>query len=318
MKLLVRRQGVHGYDASEYAEVLRDRLPNHEVVHAPTRETEEREVGDADVLTGFDVDRELLAAGERLRLFACAFAGTDHLPLSAFEERGIGVTNAAGVHAPNVSEYVLGALLGHARQFREGYRRQERCEWRPWTVRELAGSTATVVGLGHIGRAVTERLAAFDVETVGIRASPQKGGPADEVIGPDQLHDALSRSTAVILACPLTDETRGLVGQPEFTTMPADAILINVARGPVVDTEALVAALRADRIGGATLDVTDPEPLPPDHPLWTFENVQVTPHNAGNTPVYYKRLADIVAENIKRVDESGWDTTLRNVVLSPA
>ena len=101
-------------------------------------------------------------------------------------------------------------------------------------------------------------------------------------------------------ACPLTDETRGLVGREEFVTLPPNAVLVNVARGPVVDTDALVTALRGNWVRGASLDVTDPEPLPPDHPLWGLDDVLITPHNAGHTPQYYERLADIVAENVRR------------------
>jgi len=316
MKLLVRREGVHGTNAAAYADRLRERLPDHEVVHARTREAELREIRDARVATGIDIDTELLERADRLRLFAGAYAGHSHLPLDALAKRDVAVTNAVGVHAPNVAEYVVGALLSHVRGFRDGYRRQERAEWRPFEVGELAGSTVTVVGLGAIGSAVVERLHAFDVETVGIRASPEKGGTADTVRGPDGLHDALARSEAVVLACPLTEETRGLVGEAEFTTMPTEAVLVNVARGPVVDTEALVTALRRDHIGGATLDVTDPEPLPPDHPLWGFENVQVTPHNAGATPAYYDRLADIVAENVERAAVEGWDSAFENLVVA--
>lgn len=317
MKLLVRRDGVHGMDADQYAVALRERLPDHDIARARTREAEEREIADAHVVTGTNIDTELLSAADHLRLFACAYAGIDHLPLDAFEERGIGVTNAAGVHAPNVAEYVLGALLSHARNFRTAYRRQRRTEWRPYEVSELSGTTATVVGLGNIGRAVVERLRAFDVETVGIRSAPERGGPAETVRGPDGLHEALAQSRSVVLACPLTDATRGLLGEAEFATMPANAVLVNVARGPVVRTDALVAALRAGELGGATLDVTDPEPLPPDHPLWNFENVQLTPHNAGNTPNYYDRLADIVAENIRVAAAEGWNANMENLVREP-
>jgi len=313
MKLLVLREGVHGTNASTYADRLRDRLPDHEVVHARTREAELREIRDARVATGIDIDTELLERAGRLRLFAGAYAGHSHLPLDALDERNVAVTNAVGVHAPNVAEYVLGALLARVRSFREGYRRQERAEWRPFEVGELAGSTVTVVGLGAIGSAVVERLNPFEVETVGIRANPEQGGPADTVHGPDGFHDALARSDAVVLACPLTEETRGLVDEPEFTTMPTEAHLVNVARGPVVDTDALVTAIRRNVIGGATLDVTDPEPLPADHPLWGFENVQVTPHNAGATPAYYDRLADILAENVEHAAAEGFEE-LRNQV----
>jgi phosphoglycerate dehydrogenase-like enzyme len=315
MRLLVLREGVHGTDAAEYATALRDRLPDHEVVHARTPSEERREVTDAHVVTGVEMDEPLLEAAGSLRLFAGVYAGHGHLPLDTFEAHGVGVTNAAGVHAPNAREYVVGALLSHVRSFHASYRRQERGEWRSPGVGELAGSTVTVVGLGNIGGAVTEALDAFDVTTVGVRNSPEAGGPADEVVGPDRLHDALARSDAVVLACPLTDATRGLVGEAEFTTMPADCVLVNVARGPVVDTEALVAALQHDDIGGATLDVTDPEPLPSDHPLWSFGNVQITPHNAGRTPAYYDRLADLVAGNVDRAATEGWDADLENRVV---
>ncbi|MFC7233923.1 D-2-hydroxyacid dehydrogenase [Halosegnis marinus] len=315
MKLLVLREGIHGTNAADYAERLRERLPDHEVVLARTPEAEEREIADARVVTGASIDADLLGHETRLRLFAGEYAGHGHLPLDAFEERGVGLTNAAGVHAPNIAEYVVGALLSHVRGFLDAARRQERREWRPMPVGELAGSTVTIVGLGNIGGAVAEKLRAFDVETVGIRASPEKGGPADTVRGPDDLHDALSRSDAVVLACPLTDATRGLLGSAEFTTMPTDAVLVNVARGPVVDTDALVTALRRNVIGGATLDVTDPEPLPEDHPLWNFGNVQLTPHNAGATPRYYDRLADLVAGNVRLAAEEGWDAAFENLVL---
>jgi phosphoglycerate dehydrogenase-like enzyme len=171
-----------------------------------------------------------------------------------------------------------------------------------------------VVGLGAIGNAVVDRLSGFDVETVGVRYSPEKGGPTDEVYGFEKIHEAVAGTRYIALACPLTDKTRELVDGSLLRTMPPDAILVNVARGPVIDTDALVDALRRNHIGAAALDVTDPEPLPADHPLWGFENVLVTPHNAGHTPEYYERLADIVAENVEQAADSGeWDG-LRNQV----
>jgi phosphoglycerate dehydrogenase-like enzyme len=172
----------------------------------------------------------------------------------------------------------------------------------------------TVVGLGAIGQAIVERLAGFGVETLGVRYSPEKGGPTDEVLGFEELHDALARTEYLALACPLTEETRGLIDTAAFETVPSEAVLINVARGPVVETDALVAALRSNAIRGAALDVTDPEPLPRDHPLWTFENALITPHSAGHTPQYYDRLADIVATNLERVAESGEYEGLENQV----
>jgi len=312
MRLVVRREGVHGMPVEEYAAALRERVDDDvDVALARTPDQERDLLPDADVVTGPRLGADLLATTDDLELFACAYAGTDHLPLEELRERGVAVTSASGVHAPNVAEYAVGSILAFVRRFRESWRREERREWRPLHAGELQGATVTVVGLGAIGAAVCERLDPFGVETVGVRASPEKGGPADEVAGPDALHDALARSRFLVLTCPLTEETRGLVGREEFVTMPPDAVLVNVARGGVVETDALVDALRRNEIRGAALDVTDPEPLPEDHPLWGFEDAQVTPHNAGQTPRYYDRLADIVADNVGRLAA---DEELRNRV----
>lgn len=301
--VLVLRTGVHGMPVADYAAELREQLPDRRVVQARTPAEERELVAETPVATGRTVDDDVLAAAERLELFACAWAGTDHLPTGRFEERGVAVTSAAGVHGPNVAEHVVGAMLTFAAGFLEGRRRQGRNEWRHYRTRELRGSTVTVVGLGAIGEAVLARLAGFGVDTVGVRYTPGKGGPADEVVGFDTpgFESALARTDYLVLACPLTETTRGLVGWAELETLPHDAVLVNVARGPVVETAALVRALREDRVGGAALDVTDPEPLPADHPLWDLENALVTPHNAGHTPHYYERLAEVVAGNVRRL-----------------
>ena len=134
------------------------------------------------------------------------------------------------------------------------------------------------------------------------------------MFGQGDLHEALARSDYLVLACPLTDETRGMIDGDAFDTLPPSSVLVNVARGPVVETGALVSALRGHEIRGAALDVTDPEPLPEDHPLWTLSNAFITPHSSGHTPEYYERLADIVAENLGRAAETGSFTDLRNQV----
>ncbi|WP_436343700.1 D-2-hydroxyacid dehydrogenase [Natronorubrum sp. FCH18a] len=313
--VLVLRTGTHGMPVEQYAAAIRERVPEQTVELARTPAEERERIEDARFVTGMTLDEDLLEAAENLEVFACAYAGTGHLPLDRLEERGVAVTNASGVHGPNIGEHVLGAILRYTRRFHVGARRQDRREWRHYQAYELQGSTVTVVGLGAIGRAVTERLEPFGVETIGVRYSPEKGGPTDEVIGfeDDAFDDALARTDYLVLACPLTETTRGLIGHDEFVTMNPEAVLVNVARGPVVDTADLVAALRSNWIRGASLDVTDPEPLPEEHPLWTLENVQITPHNAGHTPKYYERLADIVAENARRFGEDS-ETDLENQV----
>lgn len=314
--VLVLRSNTHGLHARDYADLLADRLPDHDVRFASTS-TEERDlIEDATVVSGVDIDVPLLERAENLRLFAGVAAGYNHLPLERFAEKNVAVTNASGIHAPNIAEQVAGYILTFSRRLREGLHRQHRNEWRHYQAEELMGSTVTVVGLGAIGTAVTERLSGFDVETIGVRYTPEKGGPTDEVIGFDgpDFEAALARTDYLVVAAPLTDTTRGLLSAEEFRTLPPNARVINVGRGQIIDTTALVAALRQNQIDGAALDVTDPEPLPTDHPLWDFENVLITPHNAGHTPSYYERLADIVAENIRQAERTGEWTGLRNQI----
>lgn len=313
MEILCTRGSIHGMDVSGYGERLRERLPDATVRVAETADEERSLARTADVITGGgERIGEWLAEAERLELFACAYAGTDHLPTDRLREQGVAVTNAAGVHAPNVAEYAIGAMLSAARGFRRATRRQDRREWRSYRCRELAGSTVGIVGLGHIGRAIARRLEPFDVERVAVRHTPSKGGPVETVYGYDETEACLAQADWLVVACPLTATTRGLLDQSAFETLPPAAWVVNVARGPVIDTDALVTALRWNRIEGATLDVTDPEPLPPEHPLWTFDNVRITPHNAGHTPAYFDRLADILARNVERL---GTDDQLENRVV---
>ena len=305
----------HGIPAADYAAILARRLPDREVRLAATPDEHERSLRAATVVAGKQIDADEVAAAENLRLFACNSAGVDHLPLDALAERGVAVTNASGVHGPNVAEHVLGWVLAFARRLDEGRRRQRRREWRRFqSFTELAGSTVTVVGLGSIGEAVVERFAGFDVDTVGVRHTVAKGGPTDEVVGYDDLSEVLPGTDVLVLACPLTETTRGLIGEAELDALPTDAILVNVARGGVVDTPALVDAIRSNALHGAALDVTDPEPLPSDHDLWGFENVFLTPHVAGHTPRYWERRADVLVENLDRIAERGAYEGLRNQV----
>jgi len=314
--VLVLRHGTEGLSMASYAETLRERLPDRDVRLARTPGQERDLVTGARIVTGRNIDESLIERAERLELFACTFAGTDHVPTDALAERGVAVTNAGGIHAPGIAEGAMGQMLTFARRLDEGWRRKENHEWRHFQSHEFMGSTVTVVGLGSIGQAIVGRLDGFGVETVGVRYTPSKGGPTDEVIGfeAEPFHEALSRTDYLVIACPLTDETRGLVDAEAFATLPPNAVLVNVARGGIVDTGALMDAVQDNGIRGAALDVTDPEPLPPDHPLWNFENVLITPHTGGHTPEHWPRLADIVARNVERLE--GGDP-LENLVRAP-
>lgn len=314
--VLVLRSDTHGLPAFEYADLLDEQLPDHDVGLARTPSEERELIEHATVVSGVDIDESLVERAENLRLFAGVAAGYNHLPLDTLREKDVAVTNASGIHAPNIAEQVVGYILTFSRRLQEGWRRQKRREWRHYQGDELMGSTVTVVGLGAIGTAVVERLSGFDVETIGIRYTPEKGGPTDEVVGFERtaVHDALARTDYLVVAAPLTETTRELLSSAEFETLPPNANVINVGRGKIVDTDALVSAIQTNQIGGAALDVTDPEPLPADHPLWRFENVVITPHNAGHSPKHWNRLADIVADNVAELSETGDAGSLKNLV----
>ncbi|WP_058365024.1 D-2-hydroxyacid dehydrogenase [Haloparvum sedimenti] len=313
--IVVLNHGVHGIPAAECVDALRERVDDRSVTLAESAAAERELVPDAEVIVGSDLDADLLELADDLRLFACTSAGTDRLDMDAFRERGVAVTSASGVHGPNIAEHVIGTILMITRRLDEGLRRQERAEWRHFQAfGELQGSRICVVGLGAIGTAVVERLEGFGVETVGVRYTPEKGGPTDEVYGFDELLEAFVGVDYVVVACPLTETTQGLIGGDELAALPVDAVLVNIARGPVVDTDALVTALRKNDLHAAALDVTDPEPLPADHPLWSLGNAYVTSHVSGYTPRYLERVADILSRNLDRVDETGSYADLENRV----
>lgn len=296
--------GNHGIPIEVLREAVAERLPGYNVATAYTPDQKRQLLSTARFAVGINLESEYIPHATAVELFASTYAGTGHIPLDELASAGIAVTNASGVHGPNIGEYVLGAILLFIRRFDEATRRQRRNEWRHFQADELMGKTVTIIGLGAIGTAIVERLEGFGVRTIGVRYSPEKGGPTDEVIGfdPGPLHEALSRTDVLVLACPLTETTRGLIAHDELVTLPPDALLVNIARGPVIDTDDLVTILQDNQLGGAVLDVTDPEPLPADHPLWGFENVRITPHNAGHTPQYFARVADILTENVIRIE----------------
>jgi phosphoglycerate dehydrogenase-like enzyme len=193
-------------------------------------------------------------------------------------ERGVTFTNGAGINALTIAEYVMMGMLTVAKGYREVVRAQDRHEWlldSPGKV-ELAGSKALLLGYGAIGQLIDARLAAFEVAVTKVRRTPGPG-----TIGPDAWRPRLGEFDWVILAVPATPDTDAMIGAAELSAMKPSATLINIARGAVVDQDALVAALAETRIGAAFLDVTTPEPLPPEHPLWDLPDAHVTMHLSG-------------------------------------
>jgi len=221
---------------------------------------------------------EAVRRAERMRWLVTIGAGVDFLPLDILIARGVMITKGSGLNAVAVAEYTVMAMLAQAKNYREVVRAQDRREWLADSPgkRQLAGSRALLVGYGAIGRELAQRLRAFAVEVVPVSRSGRDGS-----LRPDEWQARLGEFDWVILAAPSTDETRHAIGAAELAAMKADAVLVNVARGTLVDQQALAQALTDMRIGGALLDVTEPEPLPADDPLWAFDNVQITMHLSG-------------------------------------
>lgn len=274
-----------------------------------TPEETREEIGKAHVLvaSGF-WNNELLDKASALRFIQVCAVGHDQFDKPSIADRGIRLANSAGVNANAVSDHAFALLLGLTRQIHVARTNQKARHWRPMisdlTKREeeLPGKTILIYGVGQIGSRIARLAKAFGMHVIGIRRDTSK-----TVDGVDELHPLsefsamLPRADAVVLACPLTDETRGLVDQKALAAMHAGSYLINVARGGCVDQAALIHALENKQIAGAGIDVTDPEPLPSDSPLWAFDNLIITPHSAGETRSYEDTVIDNLIENLERL-----------------
>jgi len=221
---------------------------------------------------------ETLRAAKKLKWLNSIYAGLDFLPMDVLIERGITVTNGAGINAITIAEYVVMGMLNIAKGYREVVRAQDRHEWlfdSPGK-RELAGSKALLLGYGAIGKLIQPRLEAFGVEVSVVRRSGGEG-----TLRPHEWRARLAEFDWVILAVPATPETEGMIGADELAAMKGDAVIVNIARGSVIDQPELVKALENKTIGAAFLDVTTPEPLPADHPLWSLPNAHISMHLSG-------------------------------------
>ena len=283
--------------------LLEPRLPGGlEVRWFMTKEEALTAVPDAEIgwfdMYEQDAMAETLRTATNLKWLNSIYAGLDFLPMDVLIERDITVTNGAGINALTIAEYVVMGMLNIAKGYRDVVRAQDKREWlldSPGK-RELAGSKALLLGYGAIGKLIKPRLQGFDVDVTVVRRTPGEG-----VLTPDQWRDKLGEFDWVILAVPATPETDGMIGADELAAMKSDAVVVNIARGAVIDQPALVEALTAKKIGGAFLDVTTPEPLPADHPLWALDNAHITMHLSGRAQdKMFMRSADRFLENLDK------------------
>jgi phosphoglycerate dehydrogenase-like enzyme len=243
---------------------------------------------------------KLLPELPALRWVHTSSAGIDDRPFLRLLERGVILTNASGVNGVIIAQHVLALMLAHARRLDEYRAFQAERHWERLLCAELTGATVLVAGLGGIGSEVARLCRAFGMTVLGTRRSGAPAPNVDRVLPPEAFHDALPDADFVVIACPLTETTRGLIDAGALARMKASAYLVNVARGPIVDAAALDAALRQGRIAGAAMDVFDREPLAADSPLWTTPNLTITPHSAGSSPLNPVRNARFFLANLAR------------------
>jgi len=265
-------------------------------------------------------NNDLLGLAPRLRFVQSIGAGTDQFSREALQARGVRLASAQGVNEKAVSQHAMALMLSMARQLHLARDHQASREWRGMIAdpnqreQELGGQTLVIVGLGRIGSRLAQLARAFDMTVIGVKRDAARGGSAaHEVVAQAQLLSVLPRADFVALTCPLTPDTQGLIGAQALAAMKPSAVLINVARGRVVDEPALTQALADRRIAGAALDCFWQEPLAAGSPLWAMPNVTITPHSAGETRQYESNVIEILLENLDHLWRG--ETALRNQVV---
>ena len=257
----------------------------------------------ANILFAQRFPKERLAdAAPELRWLHVPSAGVEYLmPLDWLPENVI-FTNISGTHAPKAAEAVTMAVLMLNSRMPEVIANQRASKWEQLYSSTLDGKTAALVGLGSLGRASARALRNFGLKVRGVRRNPAPDDDVDEVFGADKVREAMTDADFLIVAAPLTTETRGMIGAAELDCLAPGAGVVNVGRGPIIDYDALRERLESGRIGGAFLDVFEQEPLPPESPMWTARNTILTPHNSSDDPSrYLSRALDIFFDNLGRM-----------------
>ncbi len=256
----------------------------------------------------YDFDRSLLpilpSIAPKLAWIQATSSGIGPLlDSSGISKTNIIVTNAAGIHAGPLAEHTLLSLLYFVKDLPTRLHEQREHKWERYSGRELRGMTIVVIGLGAVGQEIARVCQAVGMQVIGVRRTVVENPSTfhvAEMTTPDRLHDVLPRAQALVLICPHTPETEGMIGDDEFALLPVGAILINIGRGALIREEALITALDSGQLGGAALDVATVEPMAINNPLWDMSNVFITPHSASTVESENTRLTDLFCENLRR------------------
>ncbi len=279
-----------------------DTFPNVTFHLQPSSNSKDPQLlSECEVLATFgeDFDAAIIESMPRLNFLQVFKAGVDNLPLKELQKKGVLVSNVRGIHRNSVSEYVFGCILSLSLNlfaFREN--QKDKVWFRNINREELFQKTIGVIGAGSIGREVARKAKAFGMYTLGINFTGRPVPHFDRVYPPGGISELLASSDFVLMALPLTEATRHFMDDRKFAMMKPDSCFINIARGRVVDEQALIRALERKKIRAAVLDVFEREPLPADSPLWAMQNVILTPHIAGVSPVYMERAMEIFRHNL--------------------
>lgn len=284
-------------------------IPDWELIAGKDSANWQKELKKAEVIAGWKKElKEMVLEGDNeLRWFQSWSAGVDSLPLAEMESQGIQITSANGVHANPISETIFALMLGLTRKIHTYVKNQQAKVWDHSGLKlEIHNKTIGLIGTGAIGKETAKIAKAFGMKVIGVRHSGRPEEYIDEMYTSGQLNNVLPQCDYVVITLPLTQETRQLFGAEQFSLMKESAFLINIGRGEIVKESDLIGALQNGEIAGAGLDVFEKEPLSEDSPLWELDNVIVTPHTAGSTEHYNKRvIEDIFIPNLKEYITSG-------------
>lgn len=283
--------------------------PGYEVIPAPRRDRDKlREVvSKTEIWFGGGIRPDLFAVARRLKWIQAVSAGVDSMLFPEMKQSGVIITNVRGMQRHAVADHTILLMLALARRLRRFIHLQAAGQWHrydDWMLRsditELKGSTIGIIGLGRIGQEIAGRAKAFHMNVIGTNTSGRPVPNVDTTYGPDGLEAVIRAAQWLVIAAPLTETTRNMIGERELSWLGPDGYLINIARGGLVDQSALIKALQTGQIAGAGLDVATIEPLPEDSPLWYLPNVIITPHMAASMRDYVGEALNIFCDNLKR------------------
>lgn len=270
---------------------------------ASARQKQDELLGEAEIIYGLGLPSDLIRRAPGLKWIQTTSAGVDRHLTDEIRSSKVILTNVRGMHAVTIGEFVLGEMIMFAKGFPQFFLQKQSRQWKQFMPTVIRGKTVGIVGMGGIGREIARLCRAFGMKVLATYRSARSTSRTkyvDEIFQPGRMTDMFRLCDFVVLALPLTHETKGMIGESELRSMKPAAYLINISRGKIVDEAALVRALEEGRIAGAGLDVFETEPLPVDSKLWGLPNVIFSPHIAGGMDDYMEQATDIFCENLKR------------------